>query len=305
MSYPLTEQTAGAAFRRERTSRVKAKAPAKINLTLAVLGKRPDGFHEIESLVLPISLCDEIEFLARPQPGIELWCSDPALPTDSANLVWRAGEEILRHATATVGLSIRLHKAIPAGAGLGGGSSDAATTLSALNAMLGLGLTDEDLREAAAKIGSDVPLFLQPGASIIRGRGERIEAVEMNYRGWVALVVPPFAMSTADVYRQWVGQGDAPRSAWDVVEAYRRGEPLPSLLYNMLERPAFALEPRLAELHAALGDLGAVGARMTGSGSALFALFDERSEVQAFATRVEQELGVPVHVLQSYTSEHP
>jgi 4-diphosphocytidyl-2-C-methyl-D-erythritol kinase len=294
-------------LRRDRTespNSIELKTPAKINLTLAVLGKRPDGFHDIESLVVPVGLYDDLEVSDSPDGQIHLTCDDPALPTNADNLAYQAAELLASRASARSGVRMRLTKRIPVGAGLGGGSSDAAAALVGLNRLWQLGLNRSALAGVAAELGSDVPLFVADGAVITRGRGERIERVRLDWVGCIVLIVPPFAMSTAEVYQQWQGGSRPPRTALEIIEACRSGQNLDGLLYNMLEEPAFALEPRLAELHAKTARLGAPGVRMTGSGSALFALFDRQDEGTSFAAQVTQQLGVDVHVVSTTECEH-
>jgi 4-diphosphocytidyl-2-C-methyl-D-erythritol kinase len=288
MSAPDLETTA---------TTVSLNTPAKVNLTLAVLGKRADGFHEIESLVIPIPLYDQVCLVKSTCNGMQLTCDDPALPVGPENLVWRAADTLARYVGRSPDVHIRLTKRIPAGAGLGGGSSDAAATLIGLNRLWGLDLGKTELVGLAAALGSDVPLFLDRCPVIIRGRGEQIELVGLDWSGWLVLVLPPFGMSTAQVYRRWRPDGVPPPSADEVVRAYRAGAALDGLLFNMLEGPAFSIEPRLAELHAGMVELGAPYARMSGSGSALFALFQERRQAESFASRAVNRLEATVVVL--------
>jgi len=289
----------------EPSTSVKLRTPAKINLTLAVLGKRPDGFHEIESVVMPVGLYDHLALSDGPEAGIHLSCDNPALPTGPENLVYRAAERLAERHGRHRGVQIELTKRIPAGAGLGGGSSDAAATLVGLDRLWRLGLARSELTELAADLGSDVPLFLHPGPAIIGGRGERVEPVELDWPGWIVLVIPPFGMSTAEVYRGWQAGEAPPQSASEVVQAVRDGQPLDGLLYNMLEPPAFAVEPQLGALHAELLALGAPAARLTGSGAALFALFDACNAATAFAEQASRQLGLETHVVRTIECEHP
>jgi 4-diphosphocytidyl-2-C-methyl-D-erythritol kinase len=284
---------------------IRADAPAKINLTLAVLGKRPDGFHEIESLVVPIGLCDEVELTSSEGPEIRLECDDPGLPDGPENLAVRAAQALARAAGRKDGLLIRLRKRIPVGAGLGGGSSDAAAVLRGLNDLWRLGMGRQELGGLAAGLGSDVPLFLDRGAVIIRGRGEAVEAVDLNWGGWAVLISPPFGLATADVYRAWRTDVVPPRTAGDVVSAARNGERFDRLLYNMLEAPAFRVEPRLAELHAGIQRLGAPYARMSGSGSSLFALFPEAARAESFAAEAKRRLGLRAWVVRTTNATAP
>ncbi len=284
---------------------VSLLAPAKINLTLAVLGMRPDGFHEIESLVTPIGLNDEIALHPSPDGRIVLECDDASLPGGPDNLAWKAADQIRKRTGDERGVVIRLIKRIPAGAGLGGGSSDAATVLVGLNRIWNLGLSECELGEVGSTLGSDVPLFIESRSAIIRGRGERVEPVDLGWLGWVVLVIPPFGLSTAEVYKHWRGNGHSCPGAMDVVQAVRTGDELGPLLYNMLESPAFDLEPRLRRLHADLGDLGVKYVRMSGSGSTLFALFTERDRADEFAAAVTRQLRMRAMVVRAPKCEQP
>ncbi|MBN1343248.1 MAG: 4-(cytidine 5'-diphospho)-2-C-methyl-D-erythritol kinase [Phycisphaerae bacterium] len=280
------------------------RAPAKINLTLAVLGKRPDGFHEIESLVTPIELYDELTLKATTTPEIRLECGTPGVPSDSRNLVRQAADRLLAYAGTRLGAEIRLTKRVPVGAGLGGGSSDAASALMGLNQLWNLGLDAAALADVAAKVGSDVPLFLQPGATIIRGRGERVTPTRLGRPRWVVLITPPFGMNTGAVYAAWRPDQAPPCTADEVAKASQAGEPIDGLLFNMLEPPAMAVEPRLAALHRRMVELGARCARMSGSGSSLFALFDERGAAESFAESAAMRLDARIHVVQTVDCEH-
>jgi 4-diphosphocytidyl-2-C-methyl-D-erythritol kinase len=185
---------------------------------------------------------------------------------------------------APVGASIELRKRIPAGAGLGGGSSDAAAALRALNDLWKLDWPLARLREVAAGIGSDVPLFLEPGSAVIRGRGERVERLRESWCGWAVVVVPPFGVSTAAVYGRWKA-APTPRPEMNAAPwaaGAKNALELLGMLFNDLETAAFECEPRLAALHARLDRLEGRPVRMTGSGSCLFTLFDSQAEARAW-----------------------
>ncbi|MBN2446828.1 MAG: 4-(cytidine 5'-diphospho)-2-C-methyl-D-erythritol kinase, partial [Phycisphaerae bacterium] len=156
-------------------------SPAKINLTLAVLGTRPDGFHVLESLVALLEFGDTIDFTPRTDDQLDLACPHPDVPADGSNLILRAAERLREVAGRQCGVDIKLDKRIPPGSGLGGGSSNAATTLAALNEIWELGLSSEQLSGIAAELGSDVPLFLRGPLSIIRGRGEMVQPVRQLF----------------------------------------------------------------------------------------------------------------------------
>ena len=181
---------------------VEVLAPAKLNLFLEVLGRRPDGYHEIESVMVAVSLYDSLTFRDDPSGEISLRCNEPALPVGGDNLVVMAAERLKASAGSLRGARIVLDKAIPAESGLAGGSSDAAATLVALDRLWDLRLPPERLLELAAEIGSDVAFFIHGPAAVCRGRGERVEPVLLKESYHFVLVRPPVGISTADVYRQ-------------------------------------------------------------------------------------------------------
>ena len=176
-------------------------APAKVNLFLELLGKRPDGYHELQTLLAPIGLFDTLEIQPRDDGELVLSCNDPSLTTGPGNLVWKAADALRKALDSTAGASIHLTKRIPHEAGLGGGSSDAASALLALNAVWNLNKSLEDLTPIAAMIGSDVAAFLHDGPTWCTGRGEFAEAVASPVPLDLVIVKPPFGLSTAEVYR--------------------------------------------------------------------------------------------------------
>ncbi|MES2309738.1 MAG: 4-(cytidine 5'-diphospho)-2-C-methyl-D-erythritol kinase [Verrucomicrobiota bacterium] len=206
------------------------QAPAKINLNLRILGKRADGFHELETFMLPISLADELRFIKR-EEGIQMTCSDASLPCDSSNLVWKAAALFLQTYAVKGGVEIHLEKKTPHGAGLGGGSSDAATVLLTLREMYQVSTSDEELAALSSQMGSDIPFFIYRKAAWCRGRGEIIEPKELrnSYQG--VLVHPGFGVPTPWAYKTYAqnpSQGVCGKDLGDVI------------LQNDLEPPVFS-----------------------------------------------------------------
>lgn len=302
-------------------------APAKLNLTLRVDPLRTDGFHEIESLVVQIDLCDQLTFARRRDAQIRLSADDPALRTGERNLVVRAARALQRAADeqcrsarrrtggSAIGADIRLTKRIPAGAGLGGGSSDAAAALQALNELWGLDLWTSELIEIAAELGSDVPLFLSGSPCSIRGRGERVADVPLVLDAWIVLVLPAIHCATADVYAAFNRLPQPPeRPALETIllalRSVHRGSDPPEkvsaariapLLFNDLEPAAFELHPPLADLARRFAALVERDVYMTGSGSGLFYLTDEERDARAVADAARAALGVRVEVARTKT----
>lgn len=196
------------------------QAPAKLNLTLDVLGRRPDGFHELESLMVTVGWFDTLTF--APADGFTLWVTGAdGVPTDESNLVTRAATALATIADRSADAAICLHKRIPHEAGLGGGSSDAAAALLGLNELWGCGLSRDELSEVAATIGSDVPFFLcGSAAGVVRGRGERVEPIAAGPPRWALLAKPPVGLSTAAVFAAWGGRPSAASTA-RAAAAYR------------------------------------------------------------------------------------
>jgi 4-diphosphocytidyl-2-C-methyl-D-erythritol kinase len=279
---------------RSSAAGVEVLAPAKLNLFLEVLGRRPDGYHEIESLMVTVSLYDSITFTEEPSGAISLRCNEPTLPAGSDNLVVMAAERLKASAQSLRGARIVLDKAIPTQAGLAGGSSDAAATLAALDTLWDLQTPPDRLRALAGEIGSDVTFFTHAPAAVCRGRGERVEPVPLKESYHFVLVCPPVGMSTSDVYRQVVPP-EQPRSIGPVLEALAHGDlaDLGRGLFNRLQAVAEALRPELTRVRDALASLGPLldGSMMSGSGSAYFGLC-RTSDAARRAAEILQPLGL-------------
>ncbi|NOT01247.1 MAG: 4-(cytidine 5'-diphospho)-2-C-methyl-D-erythritol kinase [Phycisphaerales bacterium] len=275
---------------------LRGKSPSKVNLSLEILGRRVDGFHEIRSVVLGVGLFDELDIASTDDGSIELTCDDPALPTDDTNLVVQAALALKRHCgTPDHGARIRLTKRIPVAAGLGGGSGNAAVALQALNRLWGTGLDDDALRSIGASIGSDVPLFFAMPSSMVGGRGEEVTPVELAWSGWVLLVFAGVAVSTADVYRAWRA-GDRSVAVADRAERLllaRSAAEVGALCVNELEPAIFRVAPIVGELHKAVQRAGAGHARISGAGQTAYVLFDDPEEAGALRRKLD-ECGVGV-----------
>jgi 4-diphosphocytidyl-2-C-methyl-D-erythritol kinase len=271
------------------------ESPAKINLTLRVTGVRPDGFHEIESLVTQVTLSDTVTVWSQEDGCYSLDCDDATLPRDGSNLALRAARALAEASGGNPGARIELAKRIPVGAGLGGGSSNAATTLMLLNELWRVGLPAAELARLGAELGSDVPLFFHSPLCVLRARGELVEDLGAPPRMWVALVLPNLRCSTAAVYAAWDRLSAAPPrpTLAEVCSALGSADRLMDLLFNDLEPAALAVVPELAQLAERVAAVGGRPARMTGSGAALFRLFDERLEAERFAEMVRSQLRVP------------
>ncbi len=260
-------------FMRRSASAVCVWTPAKVNLFLEVLGKRPDGYHELATLMAAVSLYDTLEFTEETSEATALHCDNPSLPTGPENLICRAVQLVRRESGRSDGVGIRLWKRIPMAAGLAGGSSDAAATLAALNCLWRLGWDRAKLIRLGAELGSDVSFFLAAAAAWCTGRGEVIEPLQLGRALDLVLVVPPMGLSTAEVFRG-VTVPNEPRSGAAIRQAATAGDvsELGRQLHNRLQPTAEQLCPAVADLFLRLAGLGPAGQLMTGSGSTVFAL---------------------------------
>ncbi|PYL60985.1 MAG: 4-(cytidine 5'-diphospho)-2-C-methyl-D-erythritol kinase [Verrucomicrobia bacterium] len=260
-------------------------APAKINLSLKILSRRSDGFHEVETFIAPISLCDEIEIGTSDSKEIELHCDDPSVPTGNDNLIVRAAKSFFAATKLKPAVSIDLKKKIPHGAGLGGGSSDAASTLLALDGLFDTKLPREALAKIAETIGSDVPFFIFQSPALCKGRGELITSLKVKQKLSILLLKPAFGVSTAWAYSHWQHSREIP------AVRYQAQEFAGQIFVNDLERPAFEKFAFLAQLKMWLLKQAEVGvALMSGSGSAVFAVLRENADANVIAMRARAEL---------------
>jgi 4-diphosphocytidyl-2-C-methyl-D-erythritol kinase len=281
---PLTGNTGCLDYARHDDMRVLA--PAKINLSLKIIGRRGDGFHELNTLIAPISLYDEIKLdKGRPGKGIEFRCDDPSVPQGDDNLVVRAAKSFFETTEIEPTVSIQLQKKIPHGAGLGGGSSDAASVLLGLNELFDAKLSTKALAEMAAPIGSDVPFFVFQSAAVCKGHGELVTPVKLKKRFSILLLKPSFAVSTAWAYSRWQNSREIPGIRYEAQEFADQ------TFVNDLERPVFEKFVFLAELKMWLVGQSEVGAAlMSGSGSTMLAVMRDKTHTDSVANRAKAAL---------------
>lgn len=270
---------------------LKYLAPAKINLVLEVFGKRDDGYHEIRSLVQTVDLCDSLAFEIA--DDIFLECTESALETPD-NLVVRAAELLREVSGSNKGARLRLEKHIPWGAGLGGGSSDAATTLIALNHLWGLKLTVGDLIGLAARLGSDVPFFIHGGAALIEGRGEKITSLPASPPAYFVLLVPPLPQipdKTRRLYASLDSRHFTDGSRVDkAVENWSRDKHLdPGLCFNIFDEVAFDAFPGLDDFWRRFKESEAQNVHLAGSGSGLFTATDSETKAKQIQRRLHKQ----------------
>lgn len=278
-------------------------APAKINLCLHVLGKRADGYHDLAMLMQRISLYDRITLRLTTGPGVKVRCAGVSLNPEQENIAALAAQKLLASVGSSVGVEIDIEKQIPVAAGLGGGSSDAATVLMALNEMLDLKLSSQALQDQGVELGADVPFFIYGHPAWATGIGDELQRVDELPPIWYVLVNPGIAVSTAWAYgnlRLTSRQDDhkIPRFS-SAVDSVTR------VLHNDFEEVTLRQYPQIAEVKSRLTDLGALGALMSGSGSSVFGIFAGKLEAEEAAAQLQQNSGWRVFVVHSVDGEGP
>ncbi len=260
------------------------KAPAKVNYRLEVLRRRPDGYHDLRMIMQRIDLCDEITITLADTPGVRVSCGREGVPDGPENIAWRAATALLNLSGREAGIDIAITKNIPVAAGLGGGSSDAATVLLGVNELLGLGLATERLMEIGLTLGADVPFFVFGENALAEGVGEILTAIEAVPPLWLVIVNPNIPVSTAWVYQslRLTGErnGDTiPRFFEDVADVC-------AVLANDLEPVTIGKYPVIGEIKERLIAEGAAGALMSGSGPTVFGLFEVEDEARRAARSI-------------------
>lgn len=273
------------------------RAPAKINLSLLVAGKRPDGFHEIETVMAKVDFYDEILIEPSPKTGIELVCEGPqCAPAGQENLVYRAARTLMDSCNESADVKITLTKNIPVGSGLGSGSSDAAATLVGLNRYLDLGLLDRQLAKLAPRLGSDVAFFLGGPLAFCTGKGEKIRKIGKKFDFSALLILPNISVSTEKVYANYRHDAGVFEKLSARINGYlakNRIDLVCEMCANMLETSSFGLYTGLAELKAKVESLGIGPCCLSGSGAGMFCMIDGKDEerVRASKHKLEAEIG--------------
>jgi 4-diphosphocytidyl-2-C-methyl-D-erythritol kinase len=282
---------------------MKILAAAKLNLYLNVIGRRDDGYHEIETFYQPVSLWDELTIEKAPS-GVTVEGEDASVPWNEDNLCHRAARLVIARAGLEGGVRIRVEKGIPSGAGLGGGSSDAAATLLGVNRLYGCGLADEDLRELAATIGSDVPFFVLGRAAIGRGRGELLEEAPGLAAGWILIAKPEVTISTRWAYQNLnlvLTKGPGADRLTALVEGLQRFPDIRLDAHNSFEALVREHFPSVSGILDALAAEKPVLSSLSGSGSACFAIFAEEREARD-ASEVLKGQGLFTRIVQPVTT---
>jgi len=273
------------------------RAPAKINLSLLIAGKRPDGFHEIETVMAKVDFYDEILIEPGPKAGVELICQGPDwAPPGRENLIYRASKLLLDSCNSDAGVKITLTKNIPAGSGLGSASSDAAAALMGLNKFLQLALSKDKLSEMAAVLGSDVPFFLGGPLALCTGKGEKIKKLDEKFNFLALLILPDVSVSTEKVYANYKHDSALYEKLSARIKAYirkNRIDLVSKVCANMLLISCFSLFRELAELRAKIESLGIAPCCLSGSGAGMFCMIDSTAQwgVSRYQHELEEKIG--------------
>jgi len=284
---------------------VRIRAPAKVNLYLRVLGKRRDGYHLIDTIIVPVSLFDVIEIrrlkvkgTKSPNTRITVSCDHPSVPRGEKNIVFRAARLLMPRVDTDQGVHIRVRKRIPIGAGLGGGSTDAAATLIGLNRLFKLGLSDDRLEKLALSLGADVPFFIRARPARAGGIGERLRPLAGTARFWLVIIYPGFPVSTAWAYKALPRKLTKPIVNTSIATSLKSFDKLAGLLVNDLESVTLDRYPKIRLLKKMLLREGAVSGLMSGSGSAVFGIFKSKGEAQKAFHRLRHGEGVQAFLVR-------
>ena len=265
------------------------KAPAKVNYLLDVIRRRPDGYHDLRMVMQRVNLCDEISIALTGSSGLSVSCGKNGVPDGPGNIAWKAARIMLDLAGSEMGAAITIVKNIPVAAGLGGGSSDAATVLMGMNELLELKLSDERLMEIGVKLGADVPFFIFKKTALAEGIGEQLRALPPMPPLWVLLVNPGVHVSTAWVYKNL--QLTSRNELAILPEFFRAVEDVCAMLSNDLESVTIPAFPVIADIKNSLMKMGAQGAMMSGSGPTVFGLFRDRETAEAARIKITGDTG--------------
>jgi 4-diphosphocytidyl-2-C-methyl-D-erythritol kinase len=262
-----------------------------VNLRLEVLGKRADGYHEIRTVMQRISLCDRLRISIKGEEGISVITDSPRLPVDEGNLAYRAASCLLEEAKVKRGIEIHIRKEIPISSGLGGGSSNAASTLMALNRLLKLNYSKGQLMEMGMRIGADIPFFILEKTAIATGIGEKLQPVEIHPSVWLVLVNPGWEISTRWAYEGLNFQLTKGPIHIKLPPFFNEIGQVARILHNDLERVTIAEYPEIDGIKADLLSRGAVGSLMTGSGPTVFGLFPRKREAESAYRKLNAQYG--------------
>lgn len=257
---------------------VTLKAPAKVNYLLDVIRRRPDGYHDLRMVMQRVDLCDHITISLTDTPGISVTCEKNGVPDGPGNIAWKAANALLELSENKPGITISITKNIPVAAGLGGGSSDAASVLMGINQLLNLGLSDQRLMEIGVKLGADVPFFIFKKTALAEGIGEALTTMPEMPTAWILLINPCVHVSTAWVYKNLQLTNNKELNKLPV--SYSDLKRVCSIFANDLESVTIPAFPVIAEIKGAMLQYGALGAMMSGSGPTVFGLYQDKDSAE-------------------------
>lgn len=269
---------------------IRIESPAKVNLFLEVLGKRKDGYHNVETILETVDLGDDI-ILKETKEGIEIESDFPSLPLGRENLVYQAAFLLKKRLGIEKGIQITINKRIPLASGLGGGSGNAASVLLGLNKLWNLNLSYEELFQLARELGADVPFFLRGGRTLGKGRGDELQPLSQDPALYFVLVSPDFEVSTEGVYEKLKNLTKEARSIKIILSALNSGKitKIGNSLYNRLEEVVIPRHPQIAKIKKRLLELGAGGALMSGSGPSVFGLADDKKSAAEIYRKIKKD----------------
>jgi 4-diphosphocytidyl-2-C-methyl-D-erythritol kinase len=280
------------------------EAPAKLNIRLKVTGRRPDGYHDLVSIMVPVDLFDHLEMRVIPK-GISLSCGGYPVPEDETNLVAKAARAFFTKANLDHGVSIRIEKRIPVAAGMGGGSSDAAAALLLMNALWENPLSPGDLHETGRTLGADVPFFLACRPAVARGIGDILDPISMWPEFWYVIVTPRIGVSTSWVYRNFQLKELTRNEHFHIKNLLReRPVAIARILENDLESVTSARFPEIEKIKHSLLNAGAEGALMTGSGPTVFGVFSSSGPAEAARDHLISQDAGDVFLVRKWERKH-
>lgn len=268
---------------------LKLRSPGKVNFRLDILGKRADGYHDLRMLNSAISIYDDLD-LEIIERGIEVFCEDdPNVPSGESNIVFQASKEIMAYSNKNVGIRIRIKKRIPAAAGMGGGSSNAASVLMGLNQLLKIHLPKEKLIKIGLRFGADIPFFIYGGPAIATGIGENLVKVKRLPKMPMVIVAPHLSVITEHIYEKYRPNGGA-MMEMEIPKEFSTKKSVIRYLNNDLESVTCKQYPIVTELKNMLMKYGAMAAQMTGSGPSVFGIFSEKDEAEKVCKKISSKL---------------
>ena len=275
-----------------------SKSPAKLNLFLDILSKRTDGYHDIRTVFQKVSLRDELHITILKR-GIEVTCDNPKVPANEGNLAYKAAQSMLNQYNIKDGVSIEIKKNIPVAAGLGGGSSNAASTIMGINQLFGLGITKQELMKTGSTIGADVPFFIFGKTALATGIGDKLETIEVTPKPWLLLITPDIPISTAWAYSNLRLGLTNKHINITIPSCITQFSEIITLLSNDLEKVSISRYPIIRKIRDELINKGAKGSLMSGSGSTVFGIFQSEDDAKEAYVQLKTKSNWQIHLCRA------